>query len=153
MFENKKGSIFAGIGKAPELDAPKTYFDQPGEYLVELIEAVHGTSKNPKRLNQAYAAHKFKILESNQRGESAPLEVGTEASLVKFLTNEWALRDVKALIAAVIGCPQGQVTIPIAEEFYENGEAVAGTQLRIEVKAREAKDGRVFHNCYFSSTD
>ena len=151
MF-GEKGNIFSGIDSAPEVDTPKIYFDGEGDYLAEIVDASTGTSKNPKQLNQPYAAHKFRILESSQFGEDEPVAVGEDVSLVKFLTNQWAMRDVKALIAAVIGCPQGEVTEEIAEQFYaNNGAAVKGKKLRIKCRNRKAKDGRVFTNSYFES--
>ena len=163
------GSIFAGIEDAPELGEGRRYFEEEGEYVVTLAEATQGRSKNPKRKNQPFAAHSLvidKVLVDGMakddltqedvdalkaRDADVPLTPGTKVSWVKYLINEWAFRDVKNLIASVIGCPQSAVTEDVAAEFYEkDGAAVTGTQFKVKVKKRVADDGRVFHNIYCS---
>lgn len=116
----------------------KLPFLTPGQYRVSLQSIIEGVSK----FDQApFLKAVFTVVEASGQNATA---VGTTAThVIKKGKFNYYLRDIKALVSAILNEPQDKIDGKITGELLSeagNNDA-RGTEFRVEVTLESKKDG------------
>lgn len=171
LFDKKDAGRYNGdsakLVKEPYLT------EGPGHYELELVSMRSGTSKSKKRFGQQFIAAVFEVTDARSiTRDGTQMEPthapGEKVQIVKFLNTRISTKEALEMVGAVVGTPpvlaipdgphQGNL-LPMVDGKLVNeccdddGAAVAGTKLRVDVVPREVTKGkyagRTFHNAYF----
>jgi hypothetical protein len=167
--------IFGGYSKASEglyervggQNRKRNHFDCEATYILEVYELVSGKSKNPKQKNRPYFAAGFKIVEISSRGrnaEESQLEIGSIADFFTWLPkdtdvdemdleDQYNLADAITVLAAIVKMRKEGMDLELADQILQdNGEAVKGFRLGVDVAAQDG-ESRTFFKPYFYALD
>jgi len=167
-----KKSIFGGITK-PKAAFAKNYFT-PGKYRLKVSKVLVGVSENPDHKNEDFGLAVFEVVEVDPPNKpasdgSAPQPVGADVSMTKYFAGpacDFALRDWRNLMCAVLGIDEGGVDWPnLTEEevaefesacdhVAENPEEYVGTIIECDCYEQyNKKRERYFTQQMFSPVD
>lgn len=151
------GSIFDGIEDAETNGNNEKYFEGEGRFVCRLTEAASGTTSGFEKYN-FFAVH-FEVMKAENYDKGKPLYEGDHAKKVIKIQNEYSLRDIKSMVAALAEKPPSEVTSDLCETLcQDDGERFIemwrdnfghNPVAVVEVKAREDKEtGKTYYNLY-----